>query len=519
MNWVHTWAGVLLGTLIFTVFWMGTLTVFSHEIDRWMQPSTRIALSENPVDFDAILNEIRTRFPGREIEEVSFGTQDARAPFAWGYFSFADGGHEYILVDPRTGARLAEPGSFAGTEFFYPMHIQLFMPGLAGWWLVLIAAIAMMLLVVTGVIVHRKIFADFFTFRPQRKLRRSSLDLHNLTGVLFLPFHFMIAFSGLMIFAGWYTSFLWEAAPGRGAERVVGLTYVADDYGYYMREAAGAPGGAVPIGPTVARAEEIWRARYGEAIAADFVELVHVGDANGYISVRRSFPERQVNQGVDTVVFALDSGEILVDYAPTPARNVQRWLAGLHFIQFDHWPLRWLYFVGGLAGCVMIASGFVFWTASRRVQLSETQPLKVRVVEVVSIGSVTGIVAATGAYFVASRLLPEGAAWAGLERASLEVAIFFLVWLASFVHAGLRVKRAWAEQAFVIAGLALGAALLNWITTGDHPVAAAERGLWSVAGMDLVLLTSAALAAWTGFVLFGSPQASGQAEAMLEAAD
>src|SRR5690606_40986556 len=39
----------------------------------------------------------------------------------------------------------------------------------------------------------------FFTFRP-RKGQRSWLDAHNATAVLALPFHFMITYSGLLLF-------------------------------------------------------------------------------------------------------------------------------------------------------------------------------------------------------------------------------------------------------------------------------------------------------------------------------
>jgi uncharacterized iron-regulated membrane protein len=38
MNWLHTWLGVVLGGLLFAIFWMGTLSVFDREIDRWMAP-------------------------------------------------------------------------------------------------------------------------------------------------------------------------------------------------------------------------------------------------------------------------------------------------------------------------------------------------------------------------------------------------------------------------------------------------------------------------------------------------
>jgi hypothetical protein len=43
MQWLHTWAGLCLGTVLFAIFWMGTLSVFDREIDRWMMPATRLA--------------------------------------------------------------------------------------------------------------------------------------------------------------------------------------------------------------------------------------------------------------------------------------------------------------------------------------------------------------------------------------------------------------------------------------------------------------------------------------------
>jgi hypothetical protein len=38
--------------------------------------------------------------------------------------------------------------------------------------------------------------------------------------------------------------------------------------------------------------------------------------------------------------------------------------------------------------------------------------------------------------------------------------------------------------------------VLNAVTTGDHPVRALADGKWAVAGVDLMLLATAATAAW-----------------------
>jgi uncharacterized iron-regulated membrane protein len=69
-----------------------------------------------------------------------------------------------------------------------------------GLWVVGIAGMAMLVALLSGVITHRRIFKDFFTFRA-RKGQRSWLDAHNAVAVLTLPFQIMIAYTGIAISA------------------------------------------------------------------------------------------------------------------------------------------------------------------------------------------------------------------------------------------------------------------------------------------------------------------------------
>ena len=193
--------------------------------------------------------------------------------------------------------------------------------------------------------------------------------------------------------------------------------------------------------------------------------------------------------------FDVGTGEVLHEHKAQPMVHAQRFIAGLHFIQFEHWPLRWLYFVLGLSGCVLIATGYVYWLETRRKRHAAQGLLGTRIVGGLTVGAVSGIIIATLVFFVANRLLPLGITFAGQERAALEVWAFYLVWLASFVHAWARPSRAWREQCWTIASLAVLAVILNAVTTGDHLVRAlTHRHLWPVAGMDFLLLTGAAIA-------------------------
>jgi len=202
MGWLHTWAGLVIGLLLFAVFWTGTLCVFDREIDRWMNPSTRLVYSGEPIAIDGLREEAGRLSPRTAPWAIVLPTP--REPvLSIGYRG--RGGFERTLFDPLTLKPVAPAESWAGTRFFFPFHhtLHLRMWNL-GTWLTGLAGVAMMVLCISGVIIHRKIFVDFFTLRRSRQPQRLLLDLHNTTGTLGFIFYFVMSFSGVTILASVY---------------------------------------------------------------------------------------------------------------------------------------------------------------------------------------------------------------------------------------------------------------------------------------------------------------------------
>lgn len=501
MAWLHTWAGVVLGSLLFAIFWMGTLSVFDREIDRWMMPDTRLPQATEKISLDRVARAVEPAVPANANQwRIDLPTE--RVPVL--RFSYrAKGGDTPIRqIDPERHAFLPDQGSLGGSGFIFPFHYGLHLKwNDLGKWLVGLAAMAMLALLVSGVIIHKKIFSQFFTFRPHKRLQRSSLDLHNLTGVIGLPFHFLITLSGLIIFITIYFPQAHWGAYGSGKDAKA--AYTADAYGRFTRTKANAPGTLASLDAMAERAEREWAG--GKPY---FVRIWHPRDANSYVELRRSYA-RDVTMNLDQIYFDAASGEILHRFEAAPVMTVQRFISGMHFIQFKHWPLRWLYFLAGLSGCVLIATGFLFWLEARRTRHAKKGLAGVRVVEGLTVGSVTGIIIATLAMFAANRLLPLGAGFAGQSRADLEVWAFYLAWLACFAHAWWRPAAAWCAQLRVVCFLALACVVLNAVTTGDHPVRAllsGSSGLWAVAGMDAMLLILAWVAALAARRLAGKAE-------------
>jgi uncharacterized iron-regulated membrane protein len=492
MAWLHTWAGVVLGSVLFAVFWMGTLSVFDREIDRWMMPATRLAPASAPISLDAVARAVLPEVPaGASQWRVDLPTQ--RTPVLRFTYKAADVEPAPRQLDPQRLAFLPEQGTLGGSGFFFPFHYGLHLQWMeTGKWIVGVAAMGMLLLLVSGVIIHRKIFSQFFTFRPRKSLQRSSLDLHNLVGVLGLPFHFIITLSGMVIFMMIYFPQAYTGVYGEG--KAAKAAFFADAYGKYSRPRANAPGALASLDAMADIARREWGGTQPGS-QPYFVRVWHPGDANSYVELRRSYA-REVTMNVDQIFFDAASGEVLHRFKAAPVMSAQRFISGIHFIQFEHWTLRWLYFLAGLAGCVLIATGFLFWLEARRARHAAKGLAGVRVVEGLTVGSVTGIVIATLAFMAANRLLPSAQGPDGQARAALEVWTFYVVWVASLGHAWWHGRAAWRGQAWAICLLAVVCVLLNAVTTGDHPLRALASGNWAVAGVDMLLLALAMLAAW-----------------------
>lgn len=495
MAWLHTWAGVVIGSVLFAIFWMGTLSVFDREIDRWMMPGTRLAADAPPVSLDRAAAAVAPLVPAYATQ-WRFDLPTPRVPVVRVSYRDGAGNTTTRYLDPANDTLIPDQGTKGGSGFIFPFHYSLHLKWMdLGEWLVGLAAMAMLVLLVSGVVIHKKIFAEFFTFRPKKRLQRSSLDLHNLTGVIGLPFHFVMTLSGLIIFIGIYFPQAHLGAYGSGD--AAKAAYTSEAYGRYARPKANAPGTLASLDAMVDRAQREWGG--GRPY---FVRVWHPGDANSYVELRRSFTH-DITMNLDQIYFDASTGAVLHRFEAAPVMTVQRFISGLHFIQFEHWTLRWLYFLAGLAGCVMIATGFVLWFEARRASHAKRGLAGVRVVEALTVASVSGIILATLAFFIANRLLPLGAAFAGWERAELEAWAFYLAWLGTLAHAAWRkanpaaepARRAWQEQCWAIAALAVLCVLLNALTTGDHLPRSLAQGQWAIAGMDGVLLATAALTA------------------------
>lgn len=473
MAWLHGWTGLALGWVLFVMCLAGTMSVFKPEISRWMRPEATASAGRVEA-IVAATNWLATNAKGSTGWYLT--APDDRANTVDATY---DTGGDYVVraLDPVSGAPVAR--ETLGGEFFYRLHFELELPYPWGRWLASIAALAMLTALVTGIIAHRRIFRDFFTFRP-RKGQRSWLDGHNALGVLALPFHLMITFSGLVTLAS--LNMPWGIVANYGND--LAAAYHDLTPGAVDRRAAGRPGALAPIAPMLREAER----RFGGAPFSR-VSLANPGDAASVVTVYRSDAAR-IGATVAEVSFDGSSGRVIGAWSEQrPALQTYAVIYGLHMGRFAGGLLRWLYFLGGAMLTLAVASGMILWVVKRR----ERAPLSLanRIVERLNVGVIAGVPVGFAFYLCANRLLPLGL----VDRAQHEVnAALGSAGVALIVALILPSQRSWPLLLGVFGLLCLAAPVLGGGLAHLSQALARGEAVLPIADLVLVIVAFAALA-------------------------
>lgn len=504
MAWLHTWTGLVVGWVLFFVFVTGNLGRFDTEIDRWMKPemaketaslSESVTAAQTRLQQKAANAESWTIWPATNRDypnlRVRWETQPNAEAKKNGQHMQQQGRDRRVeeILDPET-AKPVEARATGGGQLLYKMHYALhYLPRNVSEWLIAICSMFMLVAIISGVITHKKIFADFFTFRPG-KGQRSWLDLHAVLATITLPFFLMITYSGLLFFVFTVFPSALSTQYGDGGEARETFNDELNER-EFTTHAAGTPASLASLSALTAIAETRWGSNQVRTI-----EIDHPNDANARVRITHLLDSS--SRSSDELVFDGVSGNLLGERAGegSNSRGFYDHLLGLHRGLFGSWVLRWLYFLSGIAGAIIIASGLVLWIVKRapKQQKQEGGPdFGHRLVEVLNVGTIAGLPIAIAAYFLANRLLPLDL----IARANWEANSMFIVWLAALLYPLARpIPRAWIELFWVAAATFIALPFVNGLTTDRHFIHSVLVQDWIFITFDLLALTTGLLFAY-----------------------
>ena len=500
MSWLHIWLGLIIGWILYFVYLTGTLGYLDKEIDYWMAPDRPYFADAGTPQHQA---ELAQRYLQQNAPEASrwniqlIGGREAPSlNVSWTDAPRAGGGppvqHSQTL-DPATGAPVDYSArASGGGQVLYKMHYQLaYIPYDQAILIIMVCTLVMFAAMVTGIIVHKNIFKDFFTFRPG-KGQRSWLDGHNFLSVTALPFHLVITYSGFLFFTYQFMPSVPHLLYGEG--RQAGLEFYQGTYGYPTPELPRAAGTAAPLG-SLAAMLDIADATWGRGVLSS-IEVRSPGDANARVvvspqeTVSIDFPENKL-------VFDGGSGKLLEDFRPVHhvPGTTDHVMKGLHKGLFANWFLRVLFIFMGVGGTAMIGTGLLLWANGRRTRLEAAgQPVHfgIWLVDRLNVGAIIGMPVAIAAYFWANRLLPVEMA----ARASWEVHAMYLTMAAMFAWPMVRpVGQVRVQMLWLCAAAYALLPVVNMFTTARGLNHSLPQGDWLMAGFDLAALGCGGVAA------------------------
>ncbi|WBQ16758.1 PepSY-associated TM helix domain-containing protein [Sphingobium yanoikuyae] len=492
---IHGWVGIVAGLALFIAFYAGALTMFEEPLQRWASPPSTLAPAPSLERTPELVAKVKAAYPeaarGYEVNLVIDAAHPGRV--SWrapgGKRGEHGGGATYFASLAKDGALQVEKQQRSQVANFIdvlhqqvglPLPHWLAMPIMGG--ISLLYVIAM----ISGIaVLLPSLVSDLFALRIGRNVKRMWLDLHNLLGLMSLPFHIIIALTAV-VFA-FHDEFY-------GAQRMA-FSDAANRARPLTRAEASIDGT-----PTITPIEIVQRLK--EQAPGFTPHQIVYGQGGGILPALRvqGSDPRYGQRGPTYGIAGLDPNTAQIidrNYMPGMQDGWAATTTGLftlHFGSFGGYPIRWTYFFMGLAGAFLFYTGNLLWVESRRKRERRSgavqQTRATRILGALTAGVPLGCVAGIAVTLAAAKLLGPVATY------GLHSAVYYSVFAAFTIWALVRGAARAGQELCALGALAMLSvpAASIWGGKGlyDHPELVLVDMVATLMAFALLLMASAA---------------------------
>lgn len=390
----HTISGIFICALLYVIFFAGSFSFFKDDIAAWQKNESYTAEREVvSKDFNQVLDSLSAhhKLKGRDFE---FSMQRNNVGV---YVSMSASNDSTLKAKVKKkpeeqrrgrGRRGNDDSAFftynlaqkknvdyqSGYdmgEFLYRLHflaqlnvIPIRLGSPFGYLLAGIVSFLFLFALITGLMLHwDKIISNFFTFRPWAKWKTVWTDLHTSLGVIQFPFQFIFAVTGIVLIANIlliapYATYLYK---GNSEKLYQDLEYSDTLKFSYTYKPLTVP---FDLNAFIAIIEQ---KQSGGEIKQ--VSIKNFRDDNMHVIVQSKPLASERFAGSGKTIYRVRDQKVLYETLPAEHAsyidNVKAIIYHLHFGDFGGRPLRVIYFVLGVMGCVVIISGILVWLVAR----------------------------------------------------------------------------------------------------------------------------------------------------------
>ncbi|UCZ57321.1 PepSY domain-containing protein [Desulfurispirillum indicum] len=504
---VHTWTGIIAGLALFIAFYAGSLTIFKESLAGWASPPSAGTAAVSLADVPELMERTLEAHPqtAREMWLHLDEGEHLPARLTWRVRKEGAGGHDPMAMRHFT-AILQEDGTPRIEEirpsqlgnFIDVLHRVIGLPADKGpfrWIMGTIAALYALALVSGVIILLPSLVRDFFALRESNNPRRIWLDSHNLVGMVSLPFHIVMALTATVFAFHGAIYMIQDKTLHQGQLASIWASSLGGD----VYEVAQAPSTLLTPTELVARSQAI-----SPSFEPRTLQYLNLTGTRPVVRVWGTDATTYVAKFIGGFV-ALDpySGAVMsTGYMPGQQNTSYALISSfftLHFGTYGGTPVRWIYFLLGLAGAWLFYSGNLLWIEARRRRTPRTQSAVPRqsrsllIMAALTVGVSLGCVAGISATIVAGKWLHGHVTDMGLWHQIVYYTCFFAAIGWAFLRGP---ARASTELLWFAAAATLAIPLTSIVA-----LALPSLGLWTHAsiaslGVDATALAGSLCFAW-----------------------
>lgn len=539
----HGWLGLIISVPLFIIFWAGAITLFLPEVVRWSSlPYLPISEVKSDISINRIVDKaiqqsdfddsrrLYVRLPSdyspylglsvpvygneklkQEAQEYKAKVKDLLAQ-GQGLVvidqelekPFTGRKWQSFLIDPNSGEVLANDDPFELSHFLNELHFTLHLP--QGRYLVGLVTFFFLVLVFTGVVIQLKnLIKHFFLYRNDKTTRYKMNDLHNVVGVISLPYGLMYALTGVMFNLGIILQIPTMLVLYQGDQDAM---FADAGFSNPIEQPAHKPHQVPNLSEIISNFEQEFDSKVSR------LDVQNYADENSIIRINGvkngTFAER-----IDRV-YQVKSNSY-PDHLNDNGDN-NRFTKGVnmvysfHLANFAELDLRLLYFILAIGVCAMIVAGNVLWIVKR--QKKNEFPKTMALTRALTLGGCMGVITATAFAFLMERVLPVDT----LNRADFVIWSFTAVLFLSTVIAFFRNNiNSYVSVSCYISGVFIFAyVLFDLVVLRQIIWSLYQEGQTQPLGVTLAMALIAGFMIWLGVRLRNKEQLK-QNEALAEA--
>ncbi|MDR6562004.1 MULTISPECIES: PepSY-associated TM helix domain-containing protein [unclassified Arcicella] len=516
----HTVAGIVISFALYIIFFAGAFTIFRSEIYQWENPSARIQLTENSLEYDQIIEKLKQQYPEVDTEkDIIIRPGTTKEPLTTVWVSMKDkveknGNTRKEVNKARAeslelsyhpvnktlqvyeGKNKESPPTTIG-ETLFRLHYFSQIP-IVGMYLAGFVAFFFLFASITGVLIHwRNIITKFYGFSIKGAWKQIWTNAHTVFGLIGLPFQMMYAVTG-----AFYCLSILLLAPATivffNGDQKAALTAFRPDRVIEVNEKS-------PINTNLKNVNSVVNKFYKTIpdIEVTRVTVKHLGREDAILTAY--VQDETIFNGYGVVGVTLKDGKRVMEVLPrekTYTQAVLGAIGAIHFAEFGGIALKIMFFILAFITCFIIISGVLIWKEARnKKEYTDKQKRFHHRITMWYLAICFGLFPATAILFIAERVIPM----ALNNHSSLVNTVFFVSWLILMIVGLFSKKESILTKRYLYINgvLSLIVPIANGVTTGDWLWKSLANQQFYVAAVDIFWLLVASISFFLATSIYG----------------